>query len=73
MRTVPGLDCIYRLRLDHSSVLGFKWSFGPDARLAAATCACSLDGQLILAGPSNEIARLLVLQVGNLGSIAVWC
>ena len=64
VRTVPGLDCIYRLRLDHASVLGFKWSFGPDASVAAATSACSLDGQLVLAGPSNEIARVLVVQVG---------
>lgn len=66
VRTVPGLDCIYRLRLDHSNVLGFRWGVGHDAAVAAtaaAACACSLDGQLVLAGPSNEIARLTVVRV----------
>ena len=62
---MPGLDCVFRLRLDHSSVLGSRWSFGPDHSLAARTCAASLDGQLALVGPSNEIARLRVVQVGG--------
>lgn len=64
MRTIPGLDCLFRLRLDHSSVLGFRWSFGHDVASASAACCVSADGQLVLVGPSNELARLMVVEVG---------
>ncbi|EFN53326.1 hypothetical protein CHLNCDRAFT_137041 [Chlorella variabilis] len=58
VHSLPGLAPLCRRQLEDSRVLGFRWACQPAA--AAASC-CSLDGQLVLVAPGNEVARLAVV------------
>ncbi|KAL4458921.1 hypothetical protein ABPG75_013786 [Micractinium tetrahymenae] len=67
VHSLPGLELLCRKQLEDSRLLGFRWSCAPAAGSpagsgsgAGAMC-CSLDGQLVLAAPGNEIARLAVV------------
>jgi hypothetical protein len=70
LHSLPGLAPLCRRQLDDSRALGFRWACQPLAAAAAAAAAgtpppqpgcCSLDGQLLLAAPGNELARLALV------------
>ncbi|KAL4431642.1 hypothetical protein ABPG77_001484 [Micractinium sp. CCAP 211/92] len=68
VHSLPGLELLYRKQLDDSRLLGFRWpchtaADGPaGGGSSAGVMCCSLDGQLVLAAPGNEVARLAVVQ-----------
>lgn len=70
VHSLPGLELLLGQRLDSSSALGFCWgqrasqggaSPASPQGVCGGACCCSLDGQLMLVGPGNEIARLAVV------------
>lgn len=68
VHSLPGLELLSRKQLEDSRVLGFRWPCAAAADSPAGSGAsagamcCSLDGQLVLAGPGNEIARLAIVE-----------
>lgn len=63
VHSLPGLELLCRKQLEDSRVLGFRWPCASaDGPAGAGAICCSLDGQLVLAAPGNEIARLAVVQ-----------
>lgn len=72
VHSVPGLELLSRKQLEDSRLLGFRWTAQPllsqGSGMAGGSgtgttsgACCSLDGQLVLAGQSNELARLAVV------------
>lgn len=68
VHSLPGLELLYRKQLDDSRLLGFRWPCHTAADSpagggsSAGVMCCSLDAQLVLAAPGNEIARLAVVE-----------
>ncbi|KAH7619656.1 hypothetical protein Ndes2526B_g06639 [Nannochloris sp. 'desiccata'] len=64
VHSVPNLALLVSKPLSASDVLGFPWRV-PDAAESSSTAGawtCSLEGQLLLTAPGNEMARLLVVK-----------
>ena len=70
VHSVPNLALLVSRPLSAPDVLGFPWRV-PDAAESSSTAAgaaaaagwtCSLDGQLLVTAPGNEMARLLVVK-----------
>lgn len=71
VHSLPGLEPLSRMQLEDSRALGYRWSsqpllsqgsgIGGSASGSGPTAACSLDGQLMLVGAGNELARLAVV------------
>lgn len=64
LHSVPNLDCLFSIPLEGPDALGAAWcppATSNDAT-AAPPCACSLDGQVVLVGQGNELARVAVVR-----------
>jgi hypothetical protein len=66
VHSVPNLSLLLSRPLSAPDVLGFSWRV-PDESASAADAAwtCSLEGQVLLTAPGNEMARLLVVKDTN--------
>lgn len=69
VHSVPNLALLLSRPLAAPDVLGFSWrvpdtteSSSTAGAAAAAAWTCSLEGQLLLTAPGNEMARLLVVK-----------
>lgn len=60
VHSVPNLEPLVTQQLAAPSALGFEWHSPGDA--ACTAWACSLDGQLLLTAPGNELVRLTTVK-----------
>lgn len=62
VHSIPNLDLVLAAPLDSPEVLGFPWNIPEHPGAASASWCSSLDGQLMLTAPGNELVRFSVVK-----------